>query len=198
MEKFKCMLCASNLEFNDVTNLLNHLIDLHYDDETIPICCGYEDCGLNSEITLRSYKRHLQRAHSSENFVPLEVYTHFSKESFFMGFLQTKGFDSVEISLSGMDIEDPVIPIPSPEMYIHDSVHSMRPSFIDQLGKIAFRHIYSSWPSKSSTIKLLSEITTLYASVSPLGEEMQYASHVFANEYRIKKFFSQQYNILKV
>ena len=76
--------------------------------------------------------------------------------------------------------------------------NSLRPSFCQLLGKVAFKNLYSKWPSKTSFINFFSEITTVYSSILPSKEEMQYAAAVFENEYRVKQFFRDNFCVFSV
>ena len=47
-------------------------------------------------------------------------------------------------------------------------------------------------------INLFSQLVNLYSDGLPTAEEIRYASNVFANDYRIKKFFHDRYNLWEI
>ena len=75
---------------------------------------------------------------------------------------------------------------------------SIRDSFIHDLGELAYKYICSESNCRTNSYEFFSKITEFYDIRNATSEERGLAREVFKNEYRIKKFFSENFHFLKI
>lgn len=173
---------------------------MHTGDEVLSVVCGYEDCNFKKYVDFRTFKRHLDRTHDVLEISFTQACQRMSTDSPIFKYFPRPALYAENNSFFAPSPPSPEVDQDFAEKEGDPSVQSsnMSPAFIDILGKIAFKHMYNFLPSKSGTSSLFSQLVKAYASETPSASEMKFAGEVFANDYRIKKFFQANYNSLPV
>ena len=165
------------------------------------INCGFDKCKHSQFETVSSFRRHLLRTHALSGKSASYVFPLLGQDSFLHIFFENpaaKSIPDISIENSGPDTSLLYRETAQCDENIPKADKSIRECFIDSLGKLAFEYIYSKSSCKTNISAFYSKMVTTYATYLPQPDEMLFAEQVFRNDYRIKRFFEENFQLLKV
>ena len=189
----KCVNCSEKLA--TIGQLFHHFILDHPIDSSV--ICGFDQCTKDFK-SISSFRNHFYRNHSGSSLSLNVLKRNLNANSFFYRFFHPQS-DNI---IPNQPFFQPDISIEVPQnisiadnLSLPNSIEIHDYSLIRKLSEIAFKYFYAVPFCKSNLLNFFSEVLKFIAENNVSNEVITYASEVFLNESRIKKYFIDNFVI---